>query len=121
MSLVVIFFLFPVDPPISVFVASTTNLSKPLMVGQTGNTLTCVVSGADSLDPVITYRWTRNDGTTQIQVRTKSISETISISPLRLSYAGVYICSVNISSTLLRNNISLSAGNDTESVIIQST
>ena len=36
----------------------TANLNTPLMVGQTGITLTCDVSGASKLNPVIV--WTKN-------------------------------------------------------------
>ena len=50
----------------------TPNLNESLMVGQTGYTLTCDVSGADNLNPIITYLWTRDDGNTQILVGTSS-------------------------------------------------
>ena len=79
------------------------NLNAPLMVGQTGNSLTCDVSGADNLNPMITYQWTRNDGSTQTPVGTNS--NTLTLSPLRLSDAGDYNCSVNISSNLLNSPI----------------
>ena len=101
-------------PPISVIV--TANLNTPLMVGQTGNTLTCGVSGAERLSPTIDYQWTRNDGTTQTQVVTNSSTLTLSI---RLSDAGDFTCSVTIGSTLLNNDITVSAGN-AQRVMIQS-
>ena len=87
------------------------------MVGQTGNTLTCNVSGADNLNPTITYQWTRNDGSTQTPVGTNS--NTLTLSPLRLSDAGDYNCSVTVSSNFLNNNI-ITSSNNTESVMIQS-
>ena len=89
------------------------NLSTPLMVGQTGYTLTCGVTGADNLNQTITYQWTRNNGTTQTQVETNSM--TLLISPLRLSDAGNYSC--RIISTLLNNPV---ATNISQSVMIQS-
>ena len=85
--------------------------------GQTGNTLTCDVSGTDNLNPTITYQWTRNNGSTQTQVGTNS--NTLILSPPRLSNAGDYTCSVTVSSTLLNNDIITSSG-ITQSVIIQS-
>ena len=87
------------------------------MVGQTGNTLTCDVSGADNLNPTITYQWTRNDGSTQTPVGTSS--NTLSLSPLRLSNAGDYTCNATVSSTLLNDDIPASADN-TQRVTIQS-
>ena len=68
------------------------------MVGQTGITLTCVITGADNINPTITYQWTRNDGSTQTPVGN---SRVLTLSPLRLSNAGDYSCSVTISSNLL--------------------
>ena len=87
------------------------------MVGQTSNTLTCDVSGADNLNPAITYQWTRNDGSTQTPVGTNS--NTLSLSPLRLSNAGDYTCNATVSSILLNDDIPASADN-TQRVTIQS-
>ena len=92
------------------------NFNAPLMVGQTGNTLTCDVSGADSLNPTIIYQWIRNDDSIQTQVGS---SKTFDLSPLRLSSAGEYTCRATIGSNLLNNDIPVSAGN-TQRVVIQS-
>ena len=92
------------------------NLNTPLMVGQTGYTLTCDVSGAGNLDPMIIYQWTRSDGTTQTQVGN---SRTLNLSPLGLSHAGNYTCNVTVNSVLLNNDITASADN-LQSVTIQS-
>ena len=105
---------FVVAPSITVKV--TANLNMSLMVEQTGYTLTCDVSGADSLNPTITYQWTKYDGTTQTQVGTNS---TLILSPLGLSDVGDYTCNVTVKSTLLNSNISPSADN-LQSVMIQS-
>jgi hypothetical protein len=67
------------------------------MVGQTGYTLTCDVSGASRLNPMIT--WIKN-GSIQTQVNN---STTLSLTPLSLSHAGSYSCS--ITSTLLNNPV----------------
>ena len=100
---------------ISLYAASsimiTTNLSNmPLVVGQTGIILTCKIAGADILNPVITYQWTRNNGTTQTSVGTNS--NTFSLPPLQLSDAGFYSC--RVTSALLNNPVTANT-----SVIIQ--
>jgi hypothetical protein len=84
------------------------------MVGQTDNTLTCVVSGAGNLNPTITYQWTR-DG----QIVQNNISNTYNF-PLQLSLAGtsVYACRATVGSTLLNGNIQASA-DTTQTVTIQ--
>ena len=110
-----VFYSLSAAPSITVMV--TANLNAPLMVGQTGYTLTCDVSGADNLTPMITYKWTRNDGSTQIQVGTNS--NTLTLSPLRLSNAGDYTCSATINSVLL-NNPWFGSYTQFESVTIQS-
>ena len=105
---------FIVAPLITVKV--TANLNAPLMVGQTDNTLTCDVSGAGNLNPKIDYQWTRNDGNTQTRIGTNS--NTLSLSPLRLSKVGDYTCNVTVNSTLLNSNVSASADNS-QSVLVQ--
>ena len=63
--------------------------------------LTCTVTGADRLNPTITYRWF--NGTTLVSVVQQS--ETLSFSSLSLSDAGEYRCDVTVSSTLLSQPI----------------
>ena len=89
---------------------------SPLMVGQTGNTLTCNVSGVNMLSPTIIYQWTRSG---EAVTAADGSSSTLNLSPLQLSHAGDYICHVTVSSNLLSNNISVSSGSNL-SVIIQS-
>ena len=91
-------------PPISVIVIA--NLSIPLVVGQTGNTLTCDVTGAERLSPTIDYQWTRNGETVQ-----GGNSQTLTLSPIQLSHVGNYTCHVIVSSPLLNNTISASSDN----------
>ncbi len=100
-----------VAPPITVMV--TANLNTLLMVGQTGYTLTCDVSGTDNLNLMITYQWTRNNGTHTSEPLGNNM---LLLSPLRLSHAGSYSCS--ITSNLL-SNPEHSATNK-QTVIIQS-
>jgi subtilase family serine protease len=81
------------------------------MVGQTDNTLICDISGADNLNPTITYQWTRNGG------GEVGISNTFTISSAGLSDAGNYTCRATVNSNLLRNEITVSAG---QIVMVQS-
>ena len=88
----------------------TANLNTPLMAGQTGNTLTCDVSGASKLNPVII--WIKNGSTLRTQVDN---STTLSLTPLNLSHAGNYTCS--ITSTLLDHPVMAA---NSQMVVIQS-
>ena len=106
-----IYYHSPPALPISVVV--TANLNTPLMVGQTDNILTCVVSGADNLNPTIAYQWTRDGVTVQ-----SGSSNTFNFSPFRLSLAGVYTCSVTVTSNLLNDAIQVPASN-TQTVTIE--
>jgi hypothetical protein len=85
------------------------HLNTPLMVGQTGYSLTCDVSGADNINSTII--WTKNRST-QAQVDN---STTLPLTPLNLSHAGNYSCS--ITSTLLNNPV---MATNSQRVIIQS-
>ena len=78
------------------------------MVGQTDYSLTCDISGADTLNPTI--MWIKN-GSTQTQVDNSTI---LPLPSLRLSHAGNYSCS--ITSTLLNDPVAA----HNKSVIIQS-
>ena len=89
-------------PIISVNV--TAKLNTPLVVGQTGTTLSCDVSGADNLRPMITYQWSKDHEPLQ-----GGESRVLTLSPLRLSHAGNYTCNATVSSTLLDENISASS------------
>ena len=93
-----------VVPSLNLMVIITTNFTTFLKVGQTGNTLTCEVSGAERFSPLITYQWTRNN-----RVVSDGNLKTLNLSPLRLSHAGSYACNVNISSVLLSSSISASS------------
>ena len=62
--------------------------------------LTCTVTGADRLNPTITYQWFKDN--TVVSGETQS---TLSFSSLSLSDAGQYRCDVTVSSTLLSQPI----------------
>ena len=85
--------------------------SGPPTLGQTGYTLTCGVTGAENLSPIITYQWNKING--QVQVGTDRV---LSFSPLRLSDAGRYICQATVSSPYLNNDIIMT---NTQDITIQ--
>ena len=62
--------------------------------------LTCSASGAENLNPITTYRWTKKSGSGQTQV-----GDTLSFTSLQLADAASYVCEVNISSNYLTGNI----------------
>ena len=78
--------------------------------------LTCGVTGAESVSPSITYQWTKNNGT-QTQIQNDAANPRISFSPLRLSDAGQYTCQATVSSPYLSNDIAMM---DTQDVTLQS-
>ena len=73
--------------------------------------LTCTVTGADRLNPTITYQWNN----TVVSGETQS---TLSFSSLSLSDAGQYRCYVTVSSTLLSRSISVTS--NTQDLTLQS-
>ena len=62
--------------------------------------LTCTVTGADRLNPTITYQWFKDN--TVVSGETQS---TLSFSSLSLSDAGQYRCDVTVRSTLLSQSV----------------
>ena len=87
------------------------------MLGQSGYSLTCDVTGDENLNPTRTYQWTRDNGNTLTQIETNS--NTLSFSPLSLSNAGRYTCSVTVSSPYLNGNVLVSSSNS-EDVMLES-
>ena len=64
--------------------------------------LTCTVTGADRLNPTITYQWFKDNTVVSLTGETQS---TLSFSSLSLSDAGQYRCDVTVSSTLLSQSV----------------
>ena len=96
------------------FVQITT--SGAPVLGHYGYSLTCTVSGAENLNPSITYQWTKNSGT-QTQMQVGADPKVLSFSPLRLSDAGQYTCQATVGSSYLANNTTVMNSQD---VILQS-
>ena len=88
---------FPPSSPAPVIIAMVSGGTPT--VGESYS-LTCTVTGADRLNPTITYQWFKNN--TVVSGETQS---TLSISSLSLSDAGQYRCDVTVSSTLLSQSI----------------
>ena len=65
--------------------------------------LTCSIAGAGNLNPASTYLWMKNSGSGQTQVGTNS--NTLFFTPLLLSDAANYVCTVTIASSYLTGNI----------------
>ena len=86
------------------------------MLGQSGYSHTCGVTGAENLNPSITYQWTKNNGTlTQIQIGADP--KVLSFSSLRFSDAGQYTCQTTVSSPFLNNDITMT---DSQDITLQS-
>ena len=76
---------------------------------QESYTLTCSVSGAQNLNPIISYQWIKYNG---IQKEVVTDTNTLSFQHLRLSDAGQYICSANVSSDYLDETVSVILSQD---------
>ena len=69
--------------------------------------LNCAISGAESLNPILTYQWIKNNGSGRIQVGSNMGS--LSFSSLRLSDAGQYSCQVTVSSRYLHDVLNVTS------------
>ena len=83
-------------------------------LGQNDYSLTCGVTGAENLNPSITYQWTKNNGTQTIQMGTDRV---LSFSSFTISDAGRYTCQATVSSPFLDGDIPIT---DVHYVMIQS-
>ena len=90
--------------------------SGALILGQSGYSLACNVTGVENLNPSITYQWTKDNGT-QTQIQTGADPGVLSFSPLRFSDAGQYTCQATVSPHYLNSDITVMG---TQDVRIQS-
>ena len=104
------------DTVISAEVTSNSS-GGSLSVGQTGFSLTCQVSGTENLTSLIlTHQWRNNS-----RVVAGQEGDTLSFSPLTLSDAGAYNCSVSVSSSSLTQCSTVTVNStNTVTVAIQS-
>ena len=71
------------------------------VAGQSYN-LHCNVTGIEKFSPILSYKWTKNNGTL---TNVGSNSNILTFSPLRLSDAGQYICHVTASSDVTNERV----------------
>ena len=71
------------------------------IAGEDNYQLICSVSGAENLNPTITYRWTKNSGGGQTQLGASS--SILSFTPL--PNAASYVCGVTVHSSYLASDI----------------
>ena len=90
-----------IDPNIVVQIVSTTE-GHSLMAG-TNFSLICTVNGTAKLRAELIFEWMHFNGTDLEEAGTDSSK--LHFSPLKLSNAGEYMCTVNISSSLLNSNL----------------
>ena len=92
----------------NITVEVTTN--KTPVLGQDGYSLTCEVTGAENLNPSITYQWTKIEDTDhEIQFDIGNNSNILFFDSLSYLDAGVYICQVDVNSDFLNENISFNS------------
>ena len=93
--------LLCLEPDIVVQITSTVE-GHNLTAG-TNFSLICNVDGAINLRPELSYEWIHSDGIDYMTVRTDS--SRLNFPSLKLSDGGEYMCTVNISSSLLNSDL----------------
>ena len=73
-------------------------------IGGQGFSLSCVVSGAENLNPAISYNWIKDNGT---RILVDSHGSVLSFPSLRLSDAGQYSCQAIVNSPYLRDDLNV--------------
>ena len=97
--------------PVPVISVQITTSGAPSL-GQRDYSLTCGVTGTESLNPSITYQWTKNGAQTVI-----GSNKVLSFASLGFSDTGLYTCQATISSSYLSSDITMM---DTQDITIQS-
>jgi hypothetical protein len=97
--------LIIIEPDIVVQIASTAAEGSYLTTG-TNFSLICIVNGTAKLRSDLTFEWMHFNGTDHdIIEKVRANSRELHFEPLKLSDAGEYTCTVNISSSLLNSNL----------------
>ena len=91
-------------PTLSVNITSKGNVIS----GGQAFSLKCMISGAEALNSILTYQWTKSNSTGRMQV-VGSNTSTFSFSSLRLSDAGQYSCQVIVRSRYLRDALNVTS------------
>ena len=82
----------------------------------TNFSLICIINGTEKLRSELTFEWMHFNGTVLEKAGTNS--RDLHFSPLKLSDAGEYTCTVNISSSLLKTNLIINSMSDYPILII---
>ena len=94
---------FPFFPDVVIKVTAS---GPRTVLGQSGYSLICNVGVVDHLWPYITtYRWTKNNSITELELDVESNS--LSFSLLRLSDAGQYTCVATVHLFHINDNITV--------------
>ena len=99
-SITLIHFLFLSAPKISTYVTDSINEALPT-AGEDYGLFCGILAGAENLNSIITYQWTRNGDSYQVETG----SSTPSFNPVRLSDVANYSCLIIIASSYLTANI----------------
>ena len=78
-------------------VAIVSTNAKPVTLGD-NHTILCNVSGSTIIQQHINYKWWHFNGTNSKEIEGRD-SNTLTLSPLKLTNAGEYTCEVEIDST----------------------
>lgn len=97
----------PLVPKVEVEIC---NSRENLLLGEEYK-LICVVIGADKLHPVLSYGWTQNGA--ELEMIDNKTNNILFFSPFRLSSAGNYSCTVNVSSQYINEFIVIESNNET--------
>ena len=89
------------EPDVMVQITSTVEGIN--LTAGTNFSLNCNVDGAINLRPQLSYEWIHFDGMDYMTVGTNS--SRLTFPSLKLSDAGEYMCTVNISSSLLNSDL----------------
>ena len=103
------------EPDVVVQIASTIE-DQDLTTG-TNLSLMCIVNGTAKLRSELTFEWMHFNGTDQVE-KAGTNSRELHFSLLKLSDAGEYTCTVNISSSLLNTNLTINSTSEYSILII---
>ena len=99
-SITLIYFFFLSAPKISTYVTDSINEALPT-AGEDYGLFCGILAGAENLNSTVTYQWTRNGDSYQVETG----SSTPSFNPVRLSDVANYSCLIIIASSYLTANI----------------